>query len=207
MTDKSANAMTDPVNEQLSACLDGELPAAELDLLLKRMARDEALARTASRYSLAGAAMRDSQGPLASVDFAARVASAVAAEEKPLEAQPLPARRRFEPRRWVRPAISGTMAAGIAVFAVLIATRPDQGASDTPEVVAENTPVTAPLTTPAPAPTPVNWSAARLTNYVVAHSEYSSPLSRPMVLNGVLAEQNVPEERDQLETEPVDSAP
>ena len=29
--------MTDPVNEQLSACLDGELPAAELDLLLKRL--------------------------------------------------------------------------------------------------------------------------------------------------------------------------
>ena len=27
--------MTEPVNEQLSACLDGELPAAELDLLLK----------------------------------------------------------------------------------------------------------------------------------------------------------------------------
>jgi hypothetical protein len=30
--------------------------------------------------------------------------------------------------------------------------------------------------------------ATRLTNYVVAHSEYSSPLARRSVLTGVLAE-------------------
>ena len=29
--------MTDPVKEQLSACLDGELPEGELDLLLKQV--------------------------------------------------------------------------------------------------------------------------------------------------------------------------
>jgi len=35
--------MTDALNEQLSACLDGELPPAELDLLLKRLERDPEL--------------------------------------------------------------------------------------------------------------------------------------------------------------------
>lgn len=35
--------MTDPVKEQLSACLDGELPEAELDLLLKQVSRDPQL--------------------------------------------------------------------------------------------------------------------------------------------------------------------
>lgn len=201
--------MTDPVNEQLSACLDGELPAAELDLLLKRMARDEALGRTASRYLAIGAAMRDAHSPVPSIDFAARVAKAVAAEGQSLEAQPAPAVARVGPvglRRWVRPAISGAMAAGIAVFAVLIATRPDQGGA--PEAtVAENTPAAATIAAPTQVATPVNWSAARLTNYVVAHSEYSSPLGRPMVLNGVLAEQNPPEEQDQPQTEPAASAP
>ncbi len=40
--------MTDAVNEQLSTCLDGELSAAELDLLLKRLERDPEL-RDAAR--------------------------------------------------------------------------------------------------------------------------------------------------------------
>ena len=33
--------------------------------------------------------------------------------------------------------------------------------------------------------------AARLTNYVVAHSEYSSPLGRRTVLSGVLSEDDL----------------
>lgn len=174
--------MTDPVNEQLSACLDGELPPAELELLLKRMARDEALGHTASRYSVIGAALSDPQGPIASADFASRVAKAVAAEQAPVV--------RFDPRRWMRPALSAALAAGIAVFAVLIANRPD-GAGPQP-IASEDTPST--YAAPPAAATPVNWPAARLTNYVVAHSEYSSPLGRPMVLNGVLAEQAAPED-------------
>jgi hypothetical protein len=40
--------------------------------------------------------------------------------------------------------------------------------------------------TPASGPSVVN--AARLTNYVVAHSEYSSPLGRRSVLSGIVAE-------------------
>ena len=39
--------MTDALNEQLSACLDGELPAAEFDLLLKRVGRER---RAAGRH-------------------------------------------------------------------------------------------------------------------------------------------------------------
>jgi hypothetical protein len=42
--------------------------------------------------------------------------------------------------------------------------------------------------------------ATRLTNYVVAHSEYSSPLGRRSVLTGVLAaDEDVPLEREPAE--------
>ena len=43
--------------------------------------------------------------------------------------------------------------------------------------------------------------------FLAAAPGHSAAAADVGVLNGVLAEQNVPEERDQLETEPVDSAP
>jgi hypothetical protein len=51
-------------------------------------------------------------------------------------------------------------------------------------VVAQSTDYVVPTSTSSPAFVP----ATRLTNYVVAHSEYSSPLARRSVLTGVLSE-------------------
>jgi negative regulator of sigma E activity len=190
--------MTAPLNEQLSACLDGELSASEMDLLLKRMARDEALSRTASRYSLISAVVREDSGPLASVDFVSKVARAVAEERLPAS-KPWKTAARVGTRRWMRPAITETMAAGIAVFAVLIVNRPDQETADrfagSSPPLTTSSPPPAVITAPPPAePAPVSWPAERLANYVVAHSEYSSPLGRTMVLNGLLSE-SLAEER------------
>src|SRR5690606_21991019 len=94
--------MTDPVQEQLSACLDNELSGAELDLLLKRLQRDPQLGQSIGRYAIIREALRDPQPACASADFAARVSAAVAAE------QPLP--RRSDPGvrtspKWLRPAV------------------------------------------------------------------------------------------------------
>ena len=62
---------------QLSAMFDGELPAAECELLSRRLARDEQLRATWSRYAVIGAVLRAE--PLASVrpDFARRVSAAL----------------------------------------------------------------------------------------------------------------------------------
>ena len=60
--------MTDPVKEQLSACLDGELPEGELDLLLKRLERDPGLRRSIGDYALVGEALR-SQRPVGASRF------------------------------------------------------------------------------------------------------------------------------------------
>jgi len=72
--------MTDSVKEQLSACLDGELPPGELDLLLKRLERDPELRGALGRYALLGETLRGRQPVAASRGFADKVAAALDAE-------------------------------------------------------------------------------------------------------------------------------
>lgn len=192
--------MTDALNEQLSACLDGELPAGELDLLLKRVERGSELRAAIGRYSLIGEAMRAERPAVAPRDFAANVMAALAAEPAAV-ARPAP---RISPAtlRYLRPAAGMTIAAGVATVAML--TMQPVGQSDldgaaTPLVAssesAANESVLASAGDTDPSyvvPTSTTSSAfipaTRLTNYVVAHSEYSSPLGRRSVLTGVLAD-------------------
>jgi negative regulator of sigma E activity len=70
-------------DSQLSAMYDGELSAAECELLARRLARDEGLRRQWAGYALIGAAIRGE--PLAGQargggrdGFAERVAAAIA---------------------------------------------------------------------------------------------------------------------------------
>ncbi len=190
--------MTDPVKEQLSACLDGELPEAELDLLLKQVGRDADLRASLGRYALIGETLR-AKGPVAAgADFASRVSAAIDAEPPLTSRDALPARTSKVPQ-WLRPAAGFAVAAGVAAVAILSL----QPSSETPETtyVAE---ISAPVTETAqpamaddasyivPAGTASGGGyvpAARLTNYVVAHSEYSGPLGRRSVLSGVLAQE------------------
>ena len=207
--------MTDALNEQLSACLDGQLPPAELDLLLKRVGREAELRAAIGRYSLIGEAMRAERPAVASRDFASKVMTAVSAEPVPVQA-PAPVTRpnvvqapatsrpaRISPAalRYLRPAAGMAIAAGVAAVAVFVMQPMGQ-----PDVVPVNAPLVAATNEPAAneavvatdaessyvVPTSTTQSAfipaTRLTNYVVAHSEYSSPLSRRSVLSGVLAD-------------------
>lgn len=65
------------VESQLSAMFDGELPAAECELLSRRIDRDENLRARWSRYALIGAAMRSEPVATARRGFAARVSAAL----------------------------------------------------------------------------------------------------------------------------------
>jgi sigma-E factor negative regulatory protein RseA len=185
--------MTDPLQEQLSACLDGTLSEAELDLLIKRVERDAALAATLGRYALIGEALKADKPAVASAGFAAKVMASLANEPA--------ARRSFNLSptllRRLRPVAGFAVAAGVAAVAVLSV----QNSGVAPETVATNTtPAPIVVSEPTEDPSyvvPSNTSSAalvpatRLTNYVVAHSEYSSPLGRRSVLSGVLAEDDV----------------
>jgi sigma-E factor negative regulatory protein RseA len=191
--------MTDAVNEQLSTCLDGELSAAELDLLLKRLERDAELRDALGRYTVIGEALRNARPVVASRSFADKVMTAV--EQEPAQKAAVSRRSvRISPvlSRSLRPVAGIGIAATVAALAIFSVQRAGVQA---PGPIAANEPAVAPTAIVAqssdePAsyivPTSTSQSAfvpaTRLTNYVVAHSEYSSPLARRSVLTGVLAE-------------------
>ncbi len=201
--------MSEPIREQISAFLDGELPPAETDLLLKRFARDAELRAYFGRCALIGEACRGSIGtrPM-SRGVAARVQLAIEAEAPHHGGARV--RRPVSARFW-RHAASGAIAAGVAVFAVLAL----QQRADTPTLTASTSagapasPVVTPrfgasngatfaaksdsrslsYTVPTSlTETPAALPPARLTNYVFAHSEYSSFLGQRGLLSGLIAE-------------------
>jgi len=196
--------MTDSVKEQLSACLDGELPAGELDLLLKRLERDPELRGSLGRYALLGEALRGRQPVAASRGFADKVAAVLDAEPAVGPAATpavIPAAKTARRglgspafAKWLQPAAGMAIAAGVAAVAVL-ALQPSTLPTQQVAVTVATAPIPQPATTaPRSYTVPTNTSsdayipAARLTNYVVAHSEYSSPLGRRTVLSGVLSD-------------------
>jgi sigma-E factor negative regulatory protein RseA len=190
--------MTDPVKEQLSAYLDGELPEGELDLLLKQVTRDSQLRVSLGRYALIGETLR-AQGAVAVIpaSFSERISAAVAAEPALESAASAPKRSVKDSARWLRPAAGFAVAASVAAVAIL-ALQPSPSTQDAPFVTEATTatpiaqvdvPNSGSYIVPANTASSGFVPAARLTNYVVAHSEYSSPLGRRSVLSGVLAEE------------------
>ena len=211
-------------DSQLSAMFDGELSAAECELIARRLTRDETLRAQWSRYSLIGAALRAERGVKLDDRVARKVMAEIAQEatygEASVPAAAPAAGRRAAPAidRWMRfarPVLGAGIAAGVAAMSILFLRT--QGDTETlvaanpvpasvtlaPETAATTLVVnTAPATaretvrstgepdrysTPAPSSQTSIAPPARLANYVVAHSEYSSPLSRRMALLGLVA--------------------
>jgi negative regulator of sigma E activity len=178
--------MTDRIREQMSALLDGELPQDEVGLLVRRLERDGELRRAFGHYVLAGEVLRSPGGPLASSGFAAAVSAAI--DEAP--AQPAPARAEAgaEARWWSKPAFATAVAATAAVFAVLLV---QTGAPQRPGSVAESALRQAQQAFAAiPAvhsSSPTAASSQRLAGYLMAHSQFASPIGRRNLWSGVLA--------------------
>jgi sigma-E factor negative regulatory protein RseA len=178
--------MTDQIREQISALLDGELAKDELGLLVRRMERDAELRRAFGNYVLIGEALRVPGGTTASRGFAARVGAAL--DESPPRSAAVETSERTRQLRWARPALASAVAASVAVAGVLMlrfgsqgdAPVADVGDSDGASVFAE-----LPQATSA---SPTLEQSQRLAGYLVAHSQFSSPLGRRTVLMNVLAE-------------------
>jgi len=191
--------MSEQIREQVSAFLDGELPNAETELLLKRLTRDGELRESFGRYSLIGEAMRGAGHAYLTKGFAGRVNFAIDGE--PVSAGGHAPHTRAP--RWWRPFAGAAVAAGVAAVAVVALqhravaptlrpavltaqniSTPAQGAvsAQTPR---EAISYTVPLILPA---TSTVMTPARLTNYVFAHSKYSSGLDQRGVLADLLIE-------------------
>ncbi len=201
--------MSEQIREQISAFLDGELPSSEAELLLKRLAREPQLRETFGRLALMGEAIRGKQTyTLVTRGFAAQVNRAIEGESMLAVNLKMPQRR-----SWWRPLTGLAVAAGVAAVAVVGL----QQRAYTPQVTRMPAPALAPalamvrpqVQSPArivpqtpksngealsytvpvvKAETEMALPAARLTNYVFAHSKYSSPLGRGNVLSGLIAE-------------------
>lgn len=189
------------LQSQLSAFVDEELPKAESDLFVRRLVKDGELKQAMGRYQLIGEALR---APVATThlsrDFSARIAAALEQQETPAaEVVPATAASKNGGLRWLKPAAGMALAASVALVAVMavrnqptdLATAAMSAEALEPVVpvsqrVAANGANSYVVPTGANAPTaPI--PTARLTNYVVAHSEFSSPLGRRNMMTGLLA--------------------
>jgi sigma-E factor negative regulatory protein RseA len=175
--------MTDRINEQISAFLDGQLPRGEIGLLARRMERDAELRRAFGNYVLAGEVLRSPGGITASADFVARVSAAIdSSNQETAEQAPAPSRA----PRWARPAFATAVAASAALAAVLLV-RPDmRGGEDI--TAGQGTPGAAAFAAfPTGGASPTPAQSQRLAGYLVAHSQFTSPMGRRNVWSGVLA--------------------
>lgn len=206
--------MSEQIREQVSAFLDGELPNSETELLLKRLMRDADLRESFGRYALVGECLRGGSRARLSQGFAARVNRAIDGE--PVAVNPPTARVRGTAwwRPFAGAAVAAGVAA-VAVVALqqravaptlraaLPTTAQTAGSPEARQstLTAENVPsfgMAKPkealsYTVPAAVPdasgvaTPAALPAARLTNYVFAHSKYSSVMGQNDVLNDLLS--------------------
>jgi negative regulator of sigma E activity len=197
---------------QVSALFDGELEDSQSELVLRRIMRDAGLRAAWGRYAVIGASLRHeplSVALLGRDDLAARVASALTMEPE-LSGQALagPAPR----RRWTgtaAKAVFGTaLAASVAAASILIL-RMQGDAQPGAASPASTSPASMMASVAAPqdvrasgfaaaadvaAPsytTPVGSASnsglpAPLVNYVVAHSEYLTPVMRFNPLSAVM---------------------
>jgi sigma-E factor negative regulatory protein RseA len=107
--------MSEQILEQVSAFLDGELPNAETELLLKRLTRDAELRENFGRYALIGEALRGTGPHILAGGFASRVNLAIDGEPVPVSAHAHQGRA----ARWWRPLAGVTVAAGVAAVAIV----------------------------------------------------------------------------------------
>ncbi len=178
--------MTDQIREQISALLDGELAKDELGLLVRRMERDAELRHAFGNYVLIGEALRAPGSITASRGFAARVEAAL--DDTPARVGPVDPSQAPRQWRWARPAIASAVAASLAVAGVLLLrldSQVDEPLANTADRVESATFADAPQSSAA---TPTLEQSQRLAGYLVAHSQFSSPLGRRAVLMNVLAD-------------------
>lgn len=165
--------MSDILREQLSALIDGELPAEECELLVKRIGNSAALARCWHAYHLIGDALHGELSTGSAQQLAARVREAL--DEEVTES---PASLRHGLRRW------STLAAGAAVLGLaglagaLISSHMQTGKVFAPAGSAPGGSV----------PVHVDWRQApapvqaELSQYLLMHDPYgmaSGPAVRP----------------------------
>jgi len=199
--------MNEELDSQLSAMFDDELPAVECELLARRLSRDEELRARWSRYAAIGATIRAEGGARLNAELARRVSAAISTEPavvaEPVLA-PLRPPSRFSSRIWA-PVGGVAVAASVAAAAILwvrFESIPDgqvgaqvRGTSNGSTVGQTADNVVVPnasdsYVVPKAIPRRSIVPSTQLANYVVAHSEFSSPVNRRNLLSALMASES-----------------
>jgi sigma-E factor negative regulatory protein RseA len=202
--------MNEELDSQLSAMFDDELPAAECELLARRLSRDELLKARWGRYAVIGATIRAEGGVRLNAGLAGRVSAAISSEPT-LAAEPAPQPKKRWETNWWQPLAGVAAAAGVAAVSiywmrsqVLPDTLPYVATSVVPAVATANTTLAATTASatqvstgepdsyvvPKNAPRRLVVPSTELANYVVAHSEFSSPVTRRNLLSAFMASES-----------------
>lgn len=106
--------MNDQIRMQISAFVDGELPEAETDLLLRRMSQDAGLRKITAEYFEIGRAMRGEYNVRGIERLQYRVAAGIS--DEPLAEEEAPVEE--SEGRSLRPLIGVAVAASVALIAI-----------------------------------------------------------------------------------------
>jgi sigma-E factor negative regulatory protein RseA len=193
--------MNEELDSQLSAMFDDELPSAECELLARRLSRDEQLKARWGRYAVMGAAIRSERGVRLNTGLPGRVSAALSSEPV-LAAEPAPQRKGRWANQWWQPIAGAAVAAGVAAMSILWMrsqaspeTAPIIAQAALPSVSSSVASGASPVSTGEPDSYVVPKTPGRrlvvpsteLANYVVAHSEFSSPVGRRNLLSSFMA--------------------
>jgi sigma-E factor negative regulatory protein RseA len=200
--------MNEELDSQLSAMFDDELPAAECELLARRLSRDEQLKARWGRYAVIGATIRAEGGARLNAALATRVSAALSSEPT-LAAKPVTQPGSRWEIRWWQPVVSVAAVAGVAALSILwMRSQAPEAVPPFAQTAGPAVATVAASATGGPATAPVNTGepdsyvvpktpgrrlvvpSTELANYVVAHSEFSSPVTRRNLLSAFMASES-----------------
>jgi len=205
--------MNEELDSQLSAMFDDELPAAECELLARRLSRDEQLKARWGRYAAIGATIRAEGGVRLNAGLAGRVSAAISSEPT-LAVEPMPQPKKRWRSAWIQPLAGVAAAAGVAAVSILWMrsqvlpdTAPTLAQTFAPTGVVTGTATVAAVpasatqaqvntgepdsyVVPKNSPRRLIVPSTELANYVVAHSEFSSPVTRRNLLSAFMASES-----------------
>jgi sigma-E factor negative regulatory protein RseA len=166
--------MSDKLNEQLSALVDGELGKQEYELLLVRLQNDPELRARWARYNLISDALRNHLPERVAPSLAAQVSGALEGEPT----RTVAGTAAGQGGRFGKQVVGGALAAAVAVVAI-VGVQQQFGSGDDASVQSV---AVAPLTSEQNTESAVAQASAdkellqraRLNRYLVNHNEYSA---------------------------------
>jgi len=186
--------MTESIQDQISAFIDGELAADETEFLLRRLSHDREARRQLKSYLAIGAVVRGDLIGDRAVDLSDSVSAAMDGTGLEEDAF-IPARAWW---RIAKPIAGVAIAASVALAALFLVRAPEVPSVPVAKVAAPAVEAEAYVVPTVQEQNAIVRPQLRLTNYLVSHGQYTSSLGRQLINSSVVAyeESREPEKPD-----------